>query len=85
MRGHGRGVVIEDLADDFLRHVPVETGRERITSHAEWVSLTAGRWRYLSSSLRFFVASVASCCTLAQREWTQHSGIWRNRVLLRPL
>src|SRR6266516_997184 len=35
MRGHGRGVMIEDLADDFLRHVPVETGREQCSNPAE--------------------------------------------------
>src|SRR2546429_5268876 len=55
--------------------VGVQTGRERFTNHAEWVSVTAGRWWHLPSSLRFFVALAATCWTLMQREWTQHPGI----------
>jgi hypothetical protein len=66
------------------RYPGVQTGRERFTSHAEWVSVMTGRWWHLPSSLRFFVAFAASCLRLVQPEWTQHPGIWRNTILSRP-
>ena len=38
------------------------TGRERFTNHAEWVSVTTGRWWHLPSSLRFFVSFPHHSC-----------------------
>jgi len=37
-RGHERRVVIEDLLHDVLGNVPVETGREQYSNHAEYPS-----------------------------------------------
>jgi hypothetical protein len=51
-----------------------QTGRERITNPAEWVSVTTGRYWHLPSSLRFFVSFAASYVRLMQPEWMQHAG-----------
>jgi hypothetical protein len=60
------------------------TGRERFTNHAEWVSVTTGRWWHLPSSLRFLVSFTSILLRLMQPEWTQHPDIWHNIVLSRP-
>ena len=72
-----------EAVPDPLQVNALVTGRERFTNHAEWVSVTTGRWWHLPSSLRFFVAFAASCLRLMQPEWAQHPGIWRNTVLSR--
>jgi hypothetical protein len=46
----------------------IQTGRERFTNHAEWVSVTTGRWWHLSSSLQFFVSFTARFLHLMQPE-----------------
>ena len=43
VRGHLSGVVVEYFLHDVLGDIPVETGRERITNHVEWVNLATGR------------------------------------------
>ncbi len=40
-------VVVKDFLHDVLRDVPVETGRERITNHAEYLSRSGEPWRLL--------------------------------------
>jgi hypothetical protein len=47
--------MVEDLLHDMLRDVAVETGRERFTNPAEYLSLTSGREWHPSSSLRFLL------------------------------
>ena len=56
------------LLDIAQRDPGIETGRERFTNHAEWVSVTTSRWWHLPSSLRFFVAFTARFLRLMQRE-----------------
>jgi hypothetical protein len=52
---------------DGVAEVPL-IGRERFTNPAEYLSLTSGREWHPSSSLRFFVASAASCGSLDATE-----------------
>ena len=57
---------------DMRRHPVHETGNERFTNHAEFLSSTNGQLRHLSSSLRFFVAAAASCDRQMQQIWVHH-------------
>jgi hypothetical protein len=49
-------------------HARVQTGTERFSNHAEWVSVTTSRWGHLLLSLRFplvFRCAIPACSTPA--------------------
>jgi hypothetical protein len=54
------------------RHPRFATGSERFSNHAEYRSSTNEQWRHLSSSLRFFVVTAASCGRRMQQIWVHH-------------
>src|SRR5260370_23939205 len=73
----------EDLAVD-IRAVGVpaqETGSERFTNHAQYLSSTNGQWPHLPSSLQFFVAPGASCGRRMPQIWVHHRLSRCNRMM----
>jgi len=62
-------------------HSGIQTGRERFTNPAEYLSLTSGREWHPSSSLRFSLHLPHHAGNWMQQKWLQHSFGGCNRMM----